>query len=83
MAAKSKAGAVPDPRARQRDLAPTPGVDRPKAASGKHRSRKSTRTARVPSQSRDESRQQPQELQDVEREIAAGAEEERYDVERD
>jgi hypothetical protein len=83
MTEESKAGGVRDPRARQRDLGPAAGAVRPKAASSKQRKRKrkSTRTPGVPSQSRDESREQPQDLQDVERDVAAG--EERYDVERE
>jgi len=83
MTAPSKERVERDPRSRQRDLGPGPGKDRPKATRGKHRERKSRRTAILPSQSRGESRQMPQDLQDIERDVAAGAEQGRYDIERE
>jgi len=83
---------VTGPRTFQRHLASTPGEDGKKAASGKPHERgprkskpsRKARSAPAPSQGRTESREQPQDLQDIERDIAAPtAEEEQYYIDCD
>ena len=78
---------VTGPRTFQRHFAPTLGEDVKKAPSGKSHERgprkskpsRKPRSATAPSQGRSESREQPQDLQDIERDIAApNAEEEQY-----
>lgn len=78
---------VTGPRTFQSHFAPTPGEDGKKTPLGKPhergpRKRKPSRkpqSAPAPSQGRTESREQAQDLQDIERDIAApNAEEEQY-----
>ena len=69
----------------QRELKTTPDARRGKVTERKHRGRKKRIAASttLPAQTRDEAREQVPGVQDVERDLAAEAERERYDIDRD
>lgn len=75
-----------DPRTRHRDLRPTPGQDDERTSERQRRKGKPVNesTARVaPHQGRSEAREQPPDLQDIERDIVGGTERARYEIERE
>ena len=81
---ESKNGTGTCPQPEPRELEPDP---RGAAEQEKRRHRRKTRSkgktpSRVPSQSRVEAREEFVDVQDIERDIAAGRDEESYDVER-
>lgn len=74
-----------DPRTRQRDGRPTTGD---KEGTPERRRRKSKPVVQspsrvVPSQGRTEVREQPPDLQDIERDVVGGNEPERHNIERE